>query len=99
MKERLIIRRWKTGSRDLIALFPDWCVDPKHYPPHEVATYTCQINSYMRVGQHGAAEWHAVVSQTCPVKPDEPDVLVMLEELRQIHHELDLKLGQRRGRK
>jgi hypothetical protein len=52
---------WKKGDKDLIALFPTL---PATHRPHE-----CE--SYMHVGQHGAADCQGVIRDTRAAKPEE----------------------------
>lgn len=73
--DTVIFRRWKdTGS--IIALFPEL--------PADVLGRYCE--SYERVGQHGGADYMAVVSMTTPAKPDEYSDLA--EELAVIGYTL-----------
>jgi len=53
---KVIFRQWKTGC-EIIALFPEIAID--------TIGYNCQ--SYMRIGQHGAAN-PDIVRDTKPVK-------------------------------
>lgn len=76
--DRVIIRRWRTGPEEpegrgsVIALFPD--------DPQGVGL----VQSYEHVGQHGPANYNAVVSRTTLVRPGDPDALELLAELRSI---------------
>jgi len=58
-QEKVIFRKWNDG--DVIALFPEIAVD--------MIGYNCQ--SYIHVGQHGAASPDIVTSDTKPASPDE----------------------------
>lgn len=56
---KVIFRMWPDG--DVIALFPEI--------PSDYQGYLCE--SYMHVGQHGAADTGAVIDQTRPALPEE----------------------------
>lgn len=61
-KTPVIFRKWpKSEGGGVIALFPTI--------PADWAGRYCQ--SYEHVGQHGGADYHGVVRQTTPAKPDE----------------------------
>ncbi|MEI8172717.1 MAG: hypothetical protein WCH07_04435 [Deltaproteobacteria bacterium] len=75
--DRVIFRTWPKG--DVIALFPDI----------EAGLFSC--SSYMRVGQHGAADYRYVVEQTKQATIAEyADLAVELKQigynLRVLHH-------------
>ena len=55
----VIFRVWKDKLGDVIALFPT------------VKEYGHCCESYMRVGQHGAADYHHVIRSTRPAKEEE----------------------------
>ena len=57
---RVVFRRWRDGG-GVIALFPELPAD----------THGIYCDSYMHVGQHGGADYHAVVRQTDPATPEE----------------------------
>ena len=78
--ELVIFRKFKYG--DVIALFPEIASDN--------IGYNCQ--SYMHVGQHGAANPNIVTMDTVPATPDE--YVVLEEELVQ-HVGYDLKIIKR----
>jgi hypothetical protein len=59
--DRVVLRRWRKGG-DVIALFPEL-----------PATVDGLVTSYQHLGQHGAADYHHVISQTAPVPLDGPD--------------------------
>jgi len=58
--EKVIFRAWIYGC-EVIALFPEIAFD--------TIGYNCQ--SYMHVGQHGAANPNSILSDTRPARPDE----------------------------
>ena len=70
--DRVIFRTWPQG--DVIALFPDI----------EAGLFSC--GSYMRVGQHGAADYRYVVEQTKQAKVSEYADLA--SELKEIGYNL-----------
>jgi hypothetical protein len=55
----VVFRRWKGG--DVIALFPE-------LPADMSGVY---VNAYEHVGQHGGANYHAVIHQTKPCSTDQ----------------------------
>jgi hypothetical protein len=73
MTTRMILRRWR-DTGDLIALMPDIDEGPGLF------------QSYMRIGQHGAAS-RGVVDRTRPVDPTDDDAVALLRELRSIGYE------------
>ncbi|MFA5431133.1 MAG: hypothetical protein WC329_08245 [Candidatus Omnitrophota bacterium] len=77
--ERVIFRKWRGKSGDVIALFPDIKTD--------VGGYLCQ--SYEHVGQHAAADYGLVVGLTAPAQPAEYADLAA--ELREIGYDLDIR--------
>jgi hypothetical protein len=92
----VIFRRWRdTGA--VIALFPE--------EPADASGGYCM--SYMHVGQHGAANYHDIVSgsgewgnaksNTLPVDPSDPDVFELKAELEGIGYKLRIlrKVGWR----
>lgn len=58
-QEKVIFRKWNDG--EVIALFPEIAVDS--------IGYNCQ--SYIHIGQHGAASPHVILRDTKPAAPDE----------------------------
>jgi len=58
---RVVFRLWNSGhgKGDVIALFPDI----------KERGYMCE--SYMHIGQHGAADYSAVIERTRPATPEE----------------------------
>lgn len=77
---KVVFRKWKGG--DVIALFPD--------VPWNQHDYTTA--SYMRVGQHGAADYTGVIAATRPAR--EPEYRDLLAELKAIGYD-DLRIVQR----
>lgn len=77
MKTVVIFRKYKNG--DVIAIFPEI--------PSDMNWNHCE--SYMHVGQHGAADPYKVVSDTRPAYPSEYQLLK--EELDGIGYELDVR--------
>lgn len=76
MKEKTIFRIYPDG--EVIALFPQ-------IPADNRGNY-CQ--SYMHVGQHGAADTYVVVQQTRLAKPKEYKALA--KELREIGYKIEV---------
>jgi hypothetical protein len=71
----VVFRRWRDGG-DIIALFVE--------VPADLRGQFCQ--SYEHFGQHGGADYHGVIQQTLPVKPE--DCTDLAEELTRIGYEL-----------
>lgn len=67
----VVFRKWRDGG-DIIALFPEI--------PATIHGEYCQ--SYGHVGQHAAADYHAVIEHTRPAAPQEYAVLA--DELTRI---------------
>ena len=76
MTDVVVFRRWRDRSGDIIALFPE-------IPADDQGRY-CQ--SYMQVGQHGAADYHSVIRLTAAVGPKQYAPLA--EELWRIGYDL-----------
>ena len=76
---KVVLRRWRDG--DLIALMPEEPADE----------WGRTISSYMHVGQHGAAAYEHVISQTRPVLWWDQDVLDFLDELKRIGYDVDVR--------
>jgi hypothetical protein len=76
MTDVVVFRRWRDCSGDIIALFPE-------IPADDQGVY-CQ--SYMQVGQHGAADYHSVIRLTAQVSPKQYAPLA--EELWRIGYDL-----------
>lgn len=68
----VIFRRWRYGNEHVVALFPTIAADR--------LGYLCE--SYMRVGQHGAADPTAITSFTKPASLDDKDVQELIKELQ-----------------
>ena len=85
MSDIVILRRWQGAhglyNRDLIALFPEQPADE----------YGRTVTSYMHVGQHSAADYDHVISQTKPVLWWDREVMDLLNELRNIGYEPDVR--------
>lgn len=79
MTDKVIFRKWKDAKRegDIIALFPEIPF-----------TYGGDITSYEHIGQHGGADYNAVLSMTSPASPAE--YAHLLEELQSIGYELQV---------
>jgi len=77
----VILRQYKNGA--LIALFPD-----------QLADLHGNISSYQHVGQHGAASYSRVISDTVPIVASVarklPDAVALLAELKTIGYEVKL---------
>lgn len=75
-KTKVIFRKWRDGTID--AIFPEL--------PASRNGLDCV--AYAHVGQHGAADYHAVIWQTKPAMPDEYAALA--RELTGIGYALDV---------
>ncbi len=71
----VVFRRWK-DSGGIVALFPAI--------PATIHGEYCL--SYEQVGQHAAADYHAVIEHTCPAAPEEYAALA--DELTRIGYRL-----------
>jgi hypothetical protein len=85
-KEKTIVvfRKWK-DTGDVIALFPGIQSEPMH-------AYNCQ--SYMHVGQHGAADYYEVMRATKPIRLDPKaiaDMQDLHEELTSLGYNLEVR--------
>lgn len=69
-KTKVIFRQWKIGC-EIIALFPEIATD--------IIGYHCQ--SYMHVGQHGAANPNVILKDTKPANLDDGAVKRLIKEL------------------
>jgi hypothetical protein len=78
-KTIVVFRTWNDGGHDVIALFPEVAGDNDGY----------MCNSYMHIGQHGAADWQIVYRQTRLAKPKEYQALK--KELRKLGYRLVIK--------
>ena len=58
-KIKVVFRKWRTGDKGIIALFPDEPGSPGF----------CM--SYEHIGQHGSADYTGVIQQTTPATPAE----------------------------
>ena len=84
---KVIFRRWKTGYKEPIALFPE--IDESY------SSYAGSlISSYQHIGQHGAADYSVVMVKTVPANLTDPDVAELKFELEQIGY--NLKIQKRR---
>ena len=73
----VVLRRYPDG--EIIALFPT-------LPAEE---YGYNVTSYVHVGQHGAAEYNYVISNTRSTHPlDDPDAMALFEELEKIGYRM-----------
>lgn len=81
---KVIFRKYRDGQ--IIALFPD-----ETWNRHDGS-----ITSYMHIGQHGAADYADVITDTCPVNEDEYREL--LQELVSIGY-CNLRVIQRKNQK
>jgi hypothetical protein len=77
-KTKVIFRQWKIGC-EIIALFPEIAVD--------TIGYNCQ--SYMRVGQHGAAS-PDIIRDTKPANLNDGCVKKLIAELESIGYNLEI---------
>ena len=78
-KTKVIFRQWIIGC-DIIALFPEIACD--------TIGYCCQ--SYMRVGQHGAASPHCMLQDTKPANLEDGAVKKLIKELTELGYNLDI---------
>lgn len=69
-KTKVIFRQWKIGC-EIIALFPEIATD--------TIGYNCQ--SYIHIGQHGAANPGAIMDDTKPANLDDGAVKRLIKEL------------------
>ena len=77
-KEKVIFRQWKIGC-EIIALFPEIATD--------TIGYNCQ--SYMRIGQHGAASPN-IITDTKPANLNDGAVKNLIAELTDLGYNLDI---------
>lgn len=66
----VIFRRFRSGNKEVIALFP-----------YDIQTQDYSCGSYMHVGQHGAANYQALLSTTRLANPEDADVKALKKEL------------------
>lgn len=66
-----IFRRWRSGHKEVIALFPE--------EPHDPNGFLC--TSYGKPGQHGGANYAGCIALTRSASLDEPDVAALKREL------------------
>ena len=78
-KTKVIFRQWKIGC-EIIALFPEIATD--------TFGYNCQ--SYIRVGQHGAASPSIMLKDTKPAILEDGAVKKLIKELEQIGYNLEI---------
>lgn len=86
MKTTVIYRRYKSGNKSVVALFPAIEGD---------CSGGCL--SYEHVGQHGAANYNHVVAITTPADAQSADVIELHNELIGIGYKL--RIAKRRNRK
>lgn len=72
---RVVFRRWRDGG-GVIAPLPEL--------PADAQGHFC--DSYMHIGQHGGADYHAVVRHTAPATPEE--FAQLADELTRIGYRL-----------
>jgi len=77
-KTKVIFRQWKIGC-EIIALFPEI--------PADNFGHFCQ--SYMRVGQHSAAN-PEIIADTKPANLDDGAVKTLMAELKEIGYNLQV---------
>jgi hypothetical protein len=65
----VIFRRFRNGNKEVIAFFP-------YLIEHN---YRCE--SYMRIGQHSAADYSGLLSTTRPANMEDEDVKALKREL------------------
>ena len=81
---QVVFRKFKDVNKDVIALFPEDIYDG--VGGDFVRTKLCM--SYMHLGQHSSADYHYVVSDSVPAKPEEYNELK--KELEQIGYSLNV---------
>lgn len=69
----VVMRRWRSGSRTVIALFP--------YVVILGTGGAWLVSSYEHIGQHGPADYGAVIRATRPADWGDPDVAALRREL------------------
>ena len=77
-KTKVIFRQWKIGC-EIIALFPEICGD--------ITGYMCM--SYMKCGQHGAANPN-LIDNTKPANLDDGAVKRLIKELTELGYNLEI---------
>ncbi len=77
-KTKVIFRQWKIGC-EIIALFPEIATD--------TIGYNCQ--SYIHVGQHGAATPN-IIADTKPANLEDGAVKRLIKELTDIGYNLEI---------
>jgi len=90
MITKVIFRRWKSGSKNIIALFPE-------IPTKAINYFPC--SSFEHIGQHGAASPDLVIAHTTPAKGWERDVQDLKRELENPPYSYKLKICQRLTKK
>lgn len=78
-KTKVIFRQWIVGC-EIIALFPEIATD--------TIGYNCQ--SYIRVGQHGAASPQIMLKDTKPAILEDGAVKRLITELKELGYNLDI---------
>ena len=78
-KEKVVFRRWKTGNKSVIALFPGIKADNSG-----------NCSSYEHIGQHGAADYTHVVSKTTPAYITDDDCRDLYRELEAIGYDIEI---------
>ena len=78
-KTKVIFRQWKIGC-EIIALFPEIATD--------TIGYNCQ--SFMHVGQHGAASPHVMLEDTKPANLEDGAVKRLIKELTDRGYNLEI---------
>lgn len=78
-KTKVIFRMWKIGC-EIIALFPEIATD--------TIGYNCQ--SFMHVGQHGAASPDAMLRDTKPANLEDGAVKRLMAELKERDYNLEI---------
>ena len=78
-KTKVIFRQWKDGG-EIIALFPEIATD--------TIGYNCQ--SFMHIGQHGAASPNVMLEDTKLANIEDDDVKNLIQELTGRGYELEI---------
>ena len=82
MKTKTIFRKFKDNG-DIIALFPEY--------PTDINGRYC--DSYMHIGQHGAADYAYLLRWTVPATPEE---YAELKRELETHYDYEIEVYQRR---
>lgn len=79
MADTIILRRFTTDGKELIALIPD------------AEANRGMVMSYMHVGQHSEASYPGILDITQPANPRDEDAVSLIVELSRIGYEVQLR--------